>query len=211
MPDSFGRVESHCFGCERAFDGERAQGIAEKVFEKIAAERPNKPQVHYLLGYLREEQEEYNAAASNYLDAVRLDPDYLNAWARLQGISGNILMPPRQRDEILFNILRLDPLQRHGSPQFGQASDLVGLWNTVAAGASRRPPKTPPLLTLTASKAALENKKKAPAGRFDDMMYGNRWNSDQKGLTPGAAIAQTPFVMVAGQLFGNENNGMTDD
>jgi tetratricopeptide (TPR) repeat protein len=32
MPDSFGRVESHCFGCEKVFDGERAQGIAEKVF-----------------------------------------------------------------------------------------------------------------------------------------------------------------------------------
>jgi hypothetical protein len=51
MPDSFGRVESHCFGCERAFDGERAQSIAERVFTGIAAKRPDNPQVHYLLGY----------------------------------------------------------------------------------------------------------------------------------------------------------------
>jgi tetratricopeptide (TPR) repeat protein len=211
MPDSFGRVESHCFGCERAFDGEHAQSIAEKVFEKIAAERPNKPQVHYLLGYLREEQEEYNEAASNYLDAVRLDPDYLNAWSRLQGIGANILMPAPRRDEVLFNILRLDPLQRHSNPDFGRASDLVRLWNTVAAGASRRPPKTPPLLTLTASKAALESKKKTSPNRFEEFTYTERLNSEQKGLTPGAAIAQTPFVMVAGELLGVEGNSMTDD
>ena len=26
MPDSFGRVESHCFGCEKAFEGEKIPG-----------------------------------------------------------------------------------------------------------------------------------------------------------------------------------------
>ena len=36
---------------------ERAQGIAERVFTQLAQKTPEKPQVHYLLGYLREEQE----------------------------------------------------------------------------------------------------------------------------------------------------------
>ena len=36
MPDSFGRVESHCFGCERAFEGQRAQSLAEKIFTELA-------------------------------------------------------------------------------------------------------------------------------------------------------------------------------
>jgi tetratricopeptide (TPR) repeat protein len=67
MPDSFGRVESHCFGCERVFDGERAQSIAEKVFTQLATERPNKPQIHYLLGYLHQEQERYNEALTERL------------------------------------------------------------------------------------------------------------------------------------------------
>ena len=32
MPDSFGRVESHCFGCESVFQGADAQALAERVF-----------------------------------------------------------------------------------------------------------------------------------------------------------------------------------
>jgi tetratricopeptide (TPR) repeat protein len=212
MPDSFGRVESHCFGCERAFDGERAQSIAEKVFTKIAAERPNKPQVHYLLGYLREEQEDYNAAASNYLAAVRLDPDYLNAWSRLQGIGANLVMPAHDRDQVVFNIVRLDPLGRHSQPGFGQVTDLTALWNVAAGAAAKSLPKMPPLLTLTASKAALENKKSGSPSRFETMTYMNSIPDERgKPVTPGGAIAQTPFVGVAGQLFGNNNSGMSGD
>jgi len=83
MPDQFGRMESYCFGCEREFDGERAQGIAEKVFTELAQKTPNKPQVHYLLGYLREDEGRYPEALTNYHAAVRLDPDYLNAWVKI--------------------------------------------------------------------------------------------------------------------------------
>ncbi|MBC8040489.1 MAG: tetratricopeptide repeat protein, partial [Opitutaceae bacterium] len=51
MPDSFGRVESHCFGCEQAFASGTAQSLAEKVFTNFVVKTPEKPQVHYLLGY----------------------------------------------------------------------------------------------------------------------------------------------------------------
>ena len=95
MPDQFGRMESYCFGCERAFDGERAQGIAEKVFTELAQKTPNKPQVHYLLGYLREEEGRYPEALTNYRVAVRLDPDYLNAWVKIEGISSHVFQPAR--------------------------------------------------------------------------------------------------------------------
>jgi tetratricopeptide (TPR) repeat protein len=50
MPDSFGRVESHCFGCESTFSGPQAQTVAERVFTTLAAKNPDKPQIHYLLG-----------------------------------------------------------------------------------------------------------------------------------------------------------------
>ncbi len=154
MPDSFGRVESHCFGCERAFEGERAQGIADKVFTQLVAERPQKPQVHYLLGFLRQQQERYNEALTNFLAAVRLDPDYLNAWVRLAEISRQTLMPPAERDETAFSILRLDPLGRHTSSDFSGVTDLAGLWNAVAATAVSQPPIASDLLPLTASKTA---------------------------------------------------------
>ena len=95
MPDQFGRMESYCFGCERAFDGERAQGIAEKVFTELAQKTPNKPQVHYLLGYLREEEGRYPEALASYRAAVRLDPDYLNAWVKSKASVPMFFNPPR--------------------------------------------------------------------------------------------------------------------
>src|ERR1043166_8285024 len=71
MPDSFGRVESHCFGCEGAFEGRKAQSIAEKVFSELAAKRPDKPQIHYLLGYLRKIERRYAEALPEFRKAVQ--------------------------------------------------------------------------------------------------------------------------------------------
>lgn len=204
MPDSFGRVESHCFGCEKAFDGERPQNIAEKVFTKMAAERPDKPQIHYLLGYLREEQERYNEARTNYLTAVRLDPDYLNAWVKIQLVSQQILMPPKERDAIAFNILRLDPLQRHAQPDCSRISDLPGLWYAVAAAVAQQPVINTNLLTLPASKLTLEKKQKDQPDSF------NRYSAyNDRGFSPARAVAETPFVMLAGQMI--LNGGQLDE
>lgn len=211
MPDSFGRVESHCFGCEKAFDGERAQGIAEKVFIKIAAERPDKPQVHYLLGYLREEEERYNEARTNYLNALRLDPAYLNAWVRMQGISANVLMPPTERDELVFNILRLDPLQRHAScSSFSQVSDLAGLWNAVAVAESHQPAYATNLLALPASKIALEKKQSGNTDQSMEMAEMMEMQMNRQGLTPGGAVGENAFVRLAGELILTGNRGMDE-
>ena len=83
MPDSFGRVESHCFGCEGVFHSDRAQGIAERIFSSLAEKTPQKPQVHYLLGYLRDAQGRYPEALAEFRKAVELDPEYLNAWKQI--------------------------------------------------------------------------------------------------------------------------------
>jgi tetratricopeptide (TPR) repeat protein len=42
MPVSFGRMESHCFGCERAFQGKTAVAIAEQTFTRHARQGPQK-------------------------------------------------------------------------------------------------------------------------------------------------------------------------
>ena len=196
MPESFGRVESHCFGCERAFNGEQAQSVAEAVFVKIAAEQPRKPQVHYLLGYLREEQDRHEEARTNFLTAVRLDPDYLNAWVRLQGVSDDTRTTPKERDEINFNIIRLDPLGRHSHPNVTRVTDLVGLWNVVALGANRKPERASELFPLAASKAALESKKPA-----ENAMLSRMREQQREGITPGRAVGGTQWVRLAGQLI----------
>ncbi len=206
MPDSFGRVESHCFGCEKAFDGERAQSIAEKVFTTIAAESPAKPQVHYLLGYLREEEERYNEARTNYLTAVRLDPDYLNAWVKVQEVGEQSLVPAKERDQIAFNILRLDPLQRHARPSLERVTDLAGLWNAVTAASTHQIVPATNLLVLTASKVALEKKPAQPNEGF----YFHYREISGENESPASSVAQAPFVRLAGEMILNQNSSLDE-
>lgn len=147
MPESFGRVESHCFGCEGAFSGERAQGVAERVFTGLAQTMPDKPQVFYLLGYLREEQENYSEAARHYRQAVTLDPDYLNAWHKLLGLAQRMALPRAERESAALAVLRLDPLGRHESHSssmsfrygsgglYAEIADRRALWKVLESSA----------------------------------------------------------------------------
>lgn len=211
MPDSFGRVESHCFGCERVFDGQQAQSVAEKVFKQLVAERPRKPQVYYLLGYLYMEENRYKEAWPNFQTAVRLDPDYLNAWVEMQTIDQQILVPPQQRDKIVLNILRLDPLQHHSSPGFNEVTDIGRLWDAVNAASKLQPQPPANLFELTASKFALENRINALDPRmatFETMQ--SQSEQDNQILSPGQAIAQNPFISLAGQLILNGNLNLNE-
>jgi len=128
MPVSFGRMESHCFGCERAFSGKTAVDIAEKTFTEMMAKDPAKPQIPYLLGYLYMEQERYPEALPNFQKAAQLDPDYINAWKQISEIGEKYDLNPALRDEAVFNLLRLDPAGRHVNPQTGQVRQLDKLW-----------------------------------------------------------------------------------
>jgi len=143
MPESFGRVESHCFGCEGAFAGERAQNIAEKVFAELAVKLPNRPQVFYLLGYLRSAQGRNPEAADHYRQAVTLDPDYLNAWKNLQGLSDEIELPTKEQETAALAIFRLDPTGHHAQPNMQAISDLRKFWGTICAIEKPSPPERP--------------------------------------------------------------------
>jgi tetratricopeptide (TPR) repeat protein len=202
MPDSFGRVESHCFGCERAFDGQRAQSLAEKVFTELAAKQPKKPQVHYLLGYLRMEESRHAEAVPHFKTAVTLDPEYLNAWQKLLEAGSHVRMAPSERDNIALNILRLDPGQRHAHADLRRISDLRALWNAVEAANKLRPTLPASIYPLASSKAAIEKQETSGARsnrhRFVDYMeFGLRGQRQN----PGVTISQTAFVQSAGQLL----------
>jgi tetratricopeptide (TPR) repeat protein len=201
MPDSFGRVESHCFGCERAFEGERAQTMAEKIFKEFAAKTPEKPQVHYLLGYLHNEQGRHAEALPHFQTAVRLDPDYLNAWQKIAEISEAVRLPAKEYDRVVFNLLRLDPLQRHVRPRFEKVNDLTALWDAVSAAESRRPAAPSSFYPLAASKAALEMEPQNPRRRE---MYGRGYD-ESRAISPGQVIGRNPFVRAAAEMFaGNQ-------
>ncbi|MGE9268579.1 MAG: tetratricopeptide repeat protein [Verrucomicrobiales bacterium] len=132
MPDSFGRMESHCFGCEGAFSGSTAQSIAEEVFTELAEKTPGNPRVHYLFGYLREAQKNPALALESYLKAVELDPDYINAWKKIASLasSGTDF---ELRDRALLAQVRLDPYARRGSPNLNEFFNLPALAQTLLA------------------------------------------------------------------------------
>ncbi|MES1166597.1 MAG: tetratricopeptide repeat protein, partial [Pseudomonadota bacterium] len=160
MPDSFGRVESHCFGCEHVFAGEKSQGVAEQVFTTMLAARPDKPQLHYLMGYLRQQQERPAEAAGYFRRAVELDPLYLNAWDKLGNLEGKLHFTPAQHDDLQLKLLELDPGRHHASPSLSTVTDLARLWK-VMAEASRviaALPATGPLWELKASAEQLGQK-----------------------------------------------------
>jgi tetratricopeptide (TPR) repeat protein len=149
MPDSFGRVESHCFGCESAFAGRERQRIAEEVFTALLAKTPVKPQAFYLMGYLRQEQGRWEEAAGWFTKAVEADPDYLNAWGRLADALPHTARPRAELDRVAFRRLALDPYHQHGSSGLGEVRNLRGLWQAVAtaqpANALKLPEKLFPL------------------------------------------------------------------
>ena len=161
MPDSFGRVESHCFGCERAFNGKRAQGVAERVFTRLVKERPEKPQIHYLLGYLRLSQNRYPEALAYMRKATDLDPDYLNAWKKIVEMSRNVQLSREIGELAALNLIRLDPLGKHGRTELGYVRNMEALWHAAKGAVEHFHKPMETLYPLTASAAALEDKMKA--------------------------------------------------
>ena len=161
MPDSFGRVESHCFGCEGVFNGQLAEKIAERVFVKLVAEQPQNPRVHYLLGYLRESESRPQEALHSFREAVRLDPDYLNAWQKLLRLKDTEPgLTAEERDEAAFEMFRLDPQGRHVHTSVMSVQDLSRLWTVLKENEERiAKPKKEFLFALKAAKKRLAEKK----------------------------------------------------
>jgi tetratricopeptide (TPR) repeat protein len=186
--------------------------MAEKIFTELAAKTPDKPQVHYLLGYLREEQERHTEALPHFQTAVKLDPDYLNAWQKIESISEHVRIATKEHDRVVFNILRLDPLQRHAQVRFEKVGDLAGLWNAIEAGQKRRPTSPTELYPLASSRAALEKSENEPKAQQRRQRESYRQISeDWRSSSPGQAIAQTPFLRVAAEMIAGDNNPFPDE
>ena len=197
MPDSFGRVESHCFGCERAFDGERAQSIAEKVFTELAAKRSDKPQVHYLLGYLRNIEGRYAEALPEFRQAVKLDPDYLNAWKELGDIGEKMHLPAADRESIEFSKLRLDPQGRHSSFRVSAISDFKKAWAALENAAQTAPKVPEKLFPLTASSEEMQRRQAMLGSAYVSRIY----NGANDQTDPGSIFAGHPVMQGVVQWF----------
>lgn len=159
MPSSFGRVESHCFGCESVFKGEAPQSIAEEVFTGLLKAQPEVPQVHYLIGYLRDYQNRDAEALTHFKDAVELDPEYLNAWKKILHLSKQMSMDTKTKDDLALKIYSLDPLGQHSSPNLSEVSNIKQLWQLVLekqATIDLLQPKNEKIFTFSTAAEALK-------------------------------------------------------
>lgn len=207
MPDSFGRVESHCFGCESVFKDLNAQSIAEEVFAKAIQHDPQKPQSHYLLGYLREEQARYPQALQSFRTAVALDADYLNAWKRLDALAEQTFIDSAERDIARLEMLRLDPRQRHVRYDLSTVRNLSELWSEVERVGDSRTAEPASIYRLSASAdrydAALA--KLPPEMRAQMQMYMSFMQTANKAgvvSDPQVLMSNHAIARYAAQLMG---------
>ena len=125
-------------------------------------------------------------------------------------------LPAAERDAVILNLLRLDPLGRRGNTDLAGISDLRALWQAVEAAQRFRPATPKSLLPLPASKAALEAKAKDPKNRQDmmrvrmQMEQFNYTSRNEVNLTPAKAVSQQKLIQMISQFLGNSTVSMFD-
>ena len=204
MPDSFGRVESHCFGCENVFAGPRAQEIAEQVFTSLIRRGSTKPQAPYMLGYLRMEQGRYDEALVLFRQAVALDHEYLNAWKHLQELGDKTYIEASERDIARLKLYEFDPRQLHVRYQLDEVADLGSLWRALSGDTAAITTNEPVYLLASSAKERGE----ALAALPPDMrkqLEGYTGLQEKMGSQTGSAkpsLADHSLFLAALQLMG---------
>ena len=150
MPDQFGRIESHCFGCEGAFQGERAETIAERVFTQMLETRPQLPSLHYLMGYLNMSRNRTADAVANFTQAVELDPLYYNAWKHLLELSEQT-GDSSTRLQALEAMLQIAPRRALQHIDDISTSQMAELWATLDTTLPVLPPRAASTYPLRAT------------------------------------------------------------
>lgn len=151
MPDQFGRIESHCFGCEGAFKGKRAESIAERVFKRMLEERPEQASLHYLMGYLKESQGDADAALRFFQKAVEIDPLYYNAWQHIQSLSAHQANSPELAATAYAAMLRIAPRRSLGRMSNMELSTLGAVWGELENILPLLPERRDAIFPLSAS------------------------------------------------------------
>ena len=177
MPNQFGRIESHCFGCEGAFNGERATGIAERVFKSMLQKNPEQASLYYLMGYLYNSKGFPEEALGYFKRAVELDPLYYNSWKHISSITKS----GPEFDEVLYieslkAMLKIAPLRTIGKLDSLSISMVGAMWNEIPGYYPLLPKRTRPVYPLTASAEVLEE-----SGRNRDDWREDLWQHRSAG------------------------------
>jgi len=195
MPEQFGQVASFCFGCEGVFTHQQSRDVAEEVLTKLAVTMPQKPQVQFLLGQLREAQGRKTEAYNYFRKAVELDPYYLDAWKLAYRLRSDVFLGKEEMDDIAIRMMKMDPLNRHSNLYPEEISSLRELWfiyDALAKSNSKIPSR---LLALTASKEYLVSLSKKLGGNEETLsMWKAAYQENKMVLEAGDAVARNRFV-----------------
>jgi tetratricopeptide (TPR) repeat protein len=129
LPEQFGQVAHFCFGCEGVFTHQQSQSVADEVLSRLEKTEPQKPQVQFLLGQLRESQGRKAEAYRYFRKAAELDPQYLDAWKAAYDLRLDVFLQQEEIDEIALYIIRQDPMHRHANINADAVFDQKGLWS----------------------------------------------------------------------------------
>lgn len=187
MPDSINRLGTPCAEGIRMFGGPSTQRIAEQAFDRAALVQPNRPQISFLMGILREEQGQRVEAGQLYQRTVRLDPLQLGAWQRLAALLDYLDLGARECDDIIMQISELDPAGLYGQPDFSRVSDLPRLWRQLDK-ASRRLAATAAPETVWELKAARERLAQSPSDGVRERA------SNTSRLVPAIYLVKHEFI-----------------
>jgi tetratricopeptide (TPR) repeat protein len=190
MPEQFGQVASFCFGCQGVFEKEQSRSVAEQVLTRLAEAQAQRPQVHFLLGQLRAAQCRYADAYRSFKRAVELDPDYLDAWSHLNGLVEELYLPKKERDDVVFRGMELDPEKRYFRGRRDTVADMRRFWTLAARGVRNEKPVGMVFeLKGTAQAIAKERAGAAGLGGSTRMRYSHRrYRDDREAGAPPAVL-----------------------
>lgn len=191
MPEQFGSMAHFCFGCEGAFTSPLSRSVAEQVLMEAEKSGAAKPQVSFLLGQLREAQKRPAEAAAWYRRATELDPDYLDAWNRLAGLTGDVAFSGEEQNRIALRLLELDPLGRYAVPE-GLAPRPAELWKTARRNLALSVPPPESLLPMPASTRRLVQERNRAVAKGGEV--GPRQTLWRDVPAPGEALLCHPAV-----------------
>lgn len=195
MPEQFGQVAHFCFGCQGVFTHQQSVSVAEEVLTRVAKASPDKPQIHYLLGQLREAQGRKADAFAHFRRAAELDPQYLDAWKAAYDLRNDVFLGQSEMDDIALRMVRLDPLNRHSKLDSGEITDVKALWTIYEGMGAQRQTQPKHLFTLTASKQQLEQLEKKLGVEVDLMEMKRAATGKEVDIPePGDAVVKNRFV-----------------
>ena len=203
MPEQFGQVANFCFGCEGVFDKEHSRSVAERVLGKLVETHPDRPQIHFMIGQLREAQGRETEAYLSFKKDVELDPGYLDAWEKMSNLSSLLLLPQAQRDAIALKGLEMDPLGRHFSGSLNEVQDLKALWSVLSRNQRYNVESPRSLFAMTASRNAIDEERKH-GGRVSEH---RRFDYDR--MKPGQTICSQQVASRIIQLINNAHYART--